>query len=128
MKKLISIAALCFVCAFPLCLFQGCAGQTKVAYQVETGAQVTVETAMTAWGDYVKAHHPPASDELKVKLAYEKYQMANVAAVDATSALASLTDTNSVPRFSLIASDATASAATALTELINVIKTFGIKL
>lgn len=109
------------------CLVTGC-GTTpaKVAYQSESGAQITISAAMTAWGDYVATHHPDADTELKVKQAYEAYQQAAVAAIDATSALSTLTDTNSIPDAQQRVTIAASQAGVALTELTKLLISLGV--
>ena len=56
---------------------------------------VPVSAAMTAWGSYVAANHPPASQELAVRAAFEKYQAAELLAIDATASYTAATSINS---------------------------------
>src|SRR5690348_11672850 len=58
----------------------------RVAYNVESAAVITVDQAMSAWGDYVNEFHPATDQEDAVKDAYEKYQFAMLASIDATQA------------------------------------------
>lgn len=112
----------------------GCA----TSYKTEKAADITVSAAMTAWGNYVAQYHPPVSQELQVKAAFEKYQAAEILAVDATHSLFDLTSTNSATAGSTNAvSSATAQAkvtqavaaeAQALADLIALIQGFGIKI
>jgi hypothetical protein len=54
----------------------GCASLETTAYRTIGGVSVTVDVAMTAWGDYVRAGKATPADEAKVKAAYEGYQRA----------------------------------------------------
>jgi thiamine biosynthesis lipoprotein ApbE len=108
-----------------LATFSGCASQTAVttAYKSEAAADAAVGTAMSAWGAYVSANHPPVSQEWAVQKAFNDYQQAELAAIDATTAYASAAGSNSVAQTQSEAAAMTA-ASTALTELINLASQF----
>jgi hypothetical protein len=113
--------------ALPALMLTGCASAPTAAYKAESATAVTVETAMTAWGDYVAAHHPPASEELAVKAAFERYQAAELLAIDATASYVSLASTNASASGSGL-SVASAGAAQALSDLVSLLQSFGVKL
>jgi hypothetical protein len=109
----------------------GCStSPVRAAYTAEASTQISVETVMTAWGDYVAQNHPTAATEAKVRDAYQSYQAAMVAAVDASEifAAASTGDTNSIPASRAAAELARQAAAGRLSDLINLVRTFGVKL
>jgi hypothetical protein len=101
----------------------GCVyGPKRVAYNTLAGTEITVDTAMQAWGAYVQQVHPPAQQEKQVADAYANYQLAEEAAIDATHAVISGTGTSAQQ------SQATAQAATALNELVGLLRQFGVKI
>jgi len=107
----------------------GCKTANTAAYKVTGTAVVTVDTAMKAWGDYVRDNHPSVEQEQRVKDAYEKYQAAALAVTTAGAAharvLAAQGDATG-PLTTLNAAIAIASAS--LSDLIAAIQRFGIKL
>lgn len=126
-QKLILTLLLATLVVFSPVTFTGCkSGPARVAYNVESSTQTTVKLALKAWGDYVAKFHPPASDEAKVKTALEKYKAAAILAVDATRFSVSLGSTNA-PAASA-ADTATQAASLALSDLLGVIRSFGVKI
>jgi hypothetical protein len=102
----------------------------KVAYATAGTTVVTVDAAMSAWGDYVKAYHPPATQEAQVKAMYEHYQASMVVVVDANQlyvTLAGSGSTNSPPA-QAAALSASAVAAQAFADLLNLLRSFGVKI
>jgi len=105
----------------------------RIAFNVESAGAVTVDSAMTAWGDYVRQFHPPAAQEATVKALYEKYQAVMLEAIDASTLLAmtakqpasTVADIAAVKARSDAASQAEANA---LSDLVGAIRTFGAKL
>ena len=109
----------------------GCAGTpARIAYNTVAAPAITVDQAMTAWGDYVAQFHPPVATELKVKAAFERYQKTELVAIDAAQAFATLSSsgaTNTV--MERLQSDLTSqAAATALADLVNLLQNVGVKL
>ena len=101
----------------------------RVAYNTVNAPSVAVDQAMIAWGDYVKQFHPGVADELKVKAAFERYQKLALVALDAAQSYATLAgsgNTNSIG-LSMVAELASNQAATALTDLLALLQSFGIK-
>jgi hypothetical protein len=101
----------------------GCGTPQRTTYNTESGIVLTVDSAMTAWGDYVAKNHPPVETELRVKAAYEKYQTCMAVAVDAARAWSAL-GTNAPaldPSFQSASADALADLLTLLRQF-NVIK------
>jgi hypothetical protein len=108
----------------------------RAVYTTETTTQLSVETAMTAWGDYVKAYHPSVDQERQVKRAYDTYKAAMVAAIDASelyAAVASSGTTNSDGTVTstgarLAAEAARQNAAGRLADLVGLLRSIGLKL
>ena len=111
--------------AIGACLWAGCATVSRTAYNTQSATQITAETAMTAWGNYVAQYQPGPEVELKVKNAYERYQSAMIVAVNASQAFArweKVNGSNAPPediRRNL--DEALAATSLALSELIAVI-------
>jgi|GEM_PF-3022014 len=76
MKKLSAISdqLSVFVAVSLLAAVCGCASLETTAYRTIGAVAVTVDGAMNAWGDYVRAGHATASDETVVRAAYDHYQ------------------------------------------------------
>lgn len=117
-------ALLVAMAAAPLAI-TGCASQqvTTTAYQTEATTDAAVTTAMSAWGAYVAAYHPSASEELQVQTAFNAYKQAELAAIDATAAYANAAGSNSVAQAQ---SETTAlnAATQSLTDLLNLAAEF----
>ena len=103
----------------------GCKSLNQVSYKATGVAVVGADFAMTEWGHYVKQFHPGVEKETKVKAAYEHYQQAVV--LVSTTAEAYLRNKESVPARSDFEA-AIAASSTALAELVNVIRSFGVKI
>ena len=119
-------ANLFILLALPALLFTGCStGQIGTAYKVETATDTTIATAMSIWGDYVKANHPPVSEELQVQSAFQKVQAAELLANSATTIAA-----QNVGNTNLLNAVLTSSAAEtqAFTDLVTLLQSFGVKL
>ena len=109
--------------ALPL-TFTGCSTTaTTAGYKTAAAASITIDAAMTAWGDYVAANHPPAAQEIQVKNLFEKYQAAELLAVDTVETLS----TNNPAGLAGFQA-ATGQAGQALTDLVNLLISFGVKL
>jgi hypothetical protein len=107
----------------PVLFFTGCA----TTYRVEKSADISVTAALSAWNDYVAQNHPPVSEELAVRAAFQKVQSAELAAVDATIMASSLSTTNASPLPAIVTADYQ-SAANALADLVNLLRQFGVKI
>ncbi len=112
-------------------LVAGCGSTpSRVAYNTVDTPAIAVDSAMRAWGDYVAKYHPPAATELKVKAAFERYQRAELLAIDAAQAYAEVsanTSTNSLAA-RLQAEATSQTAANALADLVNLLQNLGVKL
>ena len=118
---------LLFALLLPALLIQGCASAPTNAYKAEAATDATVSAAMTAWGSYVAANHPPSSQELAVRAAFEKYQAAELLAIDATASYTAATSINSSAALDAMTA-ASSSVAQSITDLVNLIQSFGVKL
>lgn len=118
--------ALIGLAALGLAILAGCIyGPKRVTYNALAGTEITVDTAMTAWGEYVKDFHPPVSQETQVADAYAKYQVAEEAAIDAARLSITLTDSTDA-QAKLTA--ARQQATQALGELVSLLRQFGVKI
>ena len=102
----------------------------RIAYNGVAAPAITVDHAMTMWGDYVAQFHPPAATELKVKAAFEKYQAAELLAIDAARAYADLNSSGATNTVAARAQTELTSqtAASALADLVNLLQNVGVKL
>jgi len=102
----------------------GCA----TAYRAAGVSQVTVSAAMHAWGAYVAVEHPPAATELKVKAAYEKWQIAQFRVIDAAQTYAAKVGAPGVWAEEKNLEVAINAAAQAAADLVSLVESFGVKL
>lgn len=124
-------AALCALVLPTLPLVcSGCHGLNKATYQAAQGSAITVDAAMTAWGRYVSAHHPPVETEQKVKAAYDDYVRAAVIVADAGIAYNRAKGANSadVGAQQAALESALKAAADALNGLVDLLRELGVKL
>jgi hypothetical protein len=114
-----------YILIFALALGAGCASQSAVttAYKSEAAADAAVTTAMSAWGAYVAANHPPVAQEMAVEKAFNAYQQAELASIDATSAYANAAGSNTVAQ-AQSETAAMTSASQALSDLLNLAAQF----
>jgi hypothetical protein len=131
MKKLNSLLAGA-ACA-GLFMLQACSTANLVAYKTATTTQITVEAAMTVWGDYVKgqdaAGTPVSMDKRdQVKSAYEKYQMCAVVVADAGAGYTQAQSSTNATGAQAVLNTAIAIAGTSLADLVNLIRSFGVKI
>ena len=111
--------------------YSGCTSTpARIAYNTVSTPAVAVDAAMTAWGDYVAQYHPSAVAEMKVKAAFEKYQAAELLAIDAAQAYATLASSGSTNSLGaqLQAGLTSQTAANALADLVNLLRNIGVKL
>jgi hypothetical protein len=110
----------------PATFFVGCSTTPqRVAYQAAGTTIVSVDTAMNFWGVYVAANHPSTNAEAQVKSAYEKYQAGIAVLTDAGAAYAATDGTNGTASAAL--NVATANVATEISDLENLLSSFGVK-
>lgn len=104
----------------------GCKSATpaKAAVNVSDTARVTVEHALSAWDDYIVRFHPPVSEQFKVKQAWSKYQSTQLVVLDAAIALKTTGSAGDGAKLNA----AIADAGTAISDLINLIRSYGVKL
>lgn len=122
MKKSILLIGLSLMLAVALPTTQiGCASAERTAYQTVGVTQITVDAAMTAWGGYVASGKASVFQEQTVKQAYQQYQLAAVSVIDAARVAGANANTP-------ILNQAVAAASASLGNLVNLIKSFGVKL
>lgn len=113
----------------PVTFSVGCKSANTTAYRATGAAVVTVDKAMTAWGEYVAKFHPPVEQEQRVKDAFEKYQTAASAVAKAGAEHAKLAnDPNREPGAKITLDETIAAAGAALEQLTFLIQRFGAKL
>jgi hypothetical protein len=116
-----------FLLAAELLLNAGChSTPQQAAYRAAGTTIVSVDTVMNLWGAYVAANHPGVAAETKVETAYEKYQAAMVAVCDAGVVYSATGSTNAPAGTAL--NQAVANASQDLSDLSNLITSFGIKI
>lgn len=99
----------------------------KAAFRTVGATQIGVDAAMTEWGAYVKAFHPPASQEQAVKDGYEHVQKAMAVVCDAGAVYAAAGQTNAPAAFGALQT-AIANANTEISDLEGLITSFGVSL
>lgn len=117
-KKLLALCA--------ITLMVGCStSQVSTAYKTETAVDTSVTTAWSLWQAYLQAN-PSTSQATQVQVtsAFNKVKATELIAIDATAAIASSTNTNSVS----IALTAESVVASAFSDLGNLLAQFNIKL
>ena len=114
----------------PAVLIQGCSSTNSAAYHATGTAVVTVDAAMTAWGDYVAKNHPGAAAEQKVKSAYETYQRSVSVVADAASGYLKAKAANdpAMPKLQAEFNNALAATGAALVDLTALIRSLGVKI
>ena len=122
--SILSLLALCGLCGL-LFTVPSCSTPDRTAYAVSKSASITAEAALGAWDAYVAQYHPPLAQEWQVKQAFERYQAAQVALLDA--AIIYL-QTKDAPDAQTKLQAATAGAAAALADIISLVRTFGVKI
>lgn len=119
MRKFLTVVLLVAALASPVA-FTGCGTVATTAYQVESVAIPSVDTAMKIWADWVKAGHATQSQVDQVKSAYNKYYDAQLVVKAALIKYLASKDTASQTDLS------TASAAVSAAEVavIDLVKQF----
>lgn len=103
----------------------GCKSATPATqvYRVSGTLDVSATTALRAWNDWIPIGKPTIDRELAVKGAWDKYQAAQIAVLDAAVAYKQTADVPTKTRMDA----AIASAASALGDLITIIRLYGVK-
>ncbi len=123
------------ICALSIGTFStaltGCTSTpSRIAYNTVETPAASVDVAMTAWGDYVRQYHPTAATEAKVRDAFQKYQAAELLAIDAAKTYADQAASGSTNSFSAQVQSAltSQSAQSTLADLVKLIQSLGAKL
>src|SRR5882757_5507695 len=130
------IRSLLLITSLTLCAFApvGCStSQQSVAFKSASATQVTVDAAMTAWGDYVRAFHPPDSQRAQVRDLFNRYKACTIALIDAEEVLVSLNNSTNAPAGDVASATnnqaaALTAASQALADLVDAIRSFGVKM
>lgn len=120
----------CFVLCFPFVAMLETGCKTNTPYKVVATTQVSVQGAMSLWGAYVSANHPPVAQELAVKSAYEKWQSAMAVVCDAGKAYAAAQQANAANQSVLLGAlnQAVNDAAATQADIVDLLTKFGVKL
>ncbi len=126
----IPLMALAFAAALSLSLSACSTNQQTAVYKSATAVQTSVETVMTAWGNFVASGHATDAQRAQVAQAYNKYQLAMVTLIDAEVAFGTISagsDTNAVVSAQGQNAAASAAANQALSDLVALVQSFGVK-
>lgn len=99
----------------------------QVAYQAAGTTSVTVETAIAGYDILAKNGKTTVQQNLQVAAAFDKYQKAFSVLCDAGAIYAATSSTNSAAAGAALQQAASNSAAE-LTDLVNLVQSFGVKL
>jgi len=124
MKKLLLLTLLSTVLAMT-----ACQTANRSMYVAAAGSQVTVESAMSLWNDYIGLKHPPISQQITVRNLYLKWQYSMMAVCDAGAIVAAAANApTNTTILSASLQQAIASSDQAKTDLLNAIAQFGVTL
>ena len=121
---------LVLVVAFGLAavMFTGCASAPGNLYKATGSSDSVAMAALGAWNDYCAANHPPVTEQQAIKNAFEKFRLSEIAALDLALVVGSYTGTNAPADTLQKATAAVSDETAALADLINLLKSFGVKL
>jgi hypothetical protein len=104
-----------------LCCIEACSSnQQTAAYKAASATDAAVRGAMTGWGAYVAVAQPGTNTEARVFQAFSIYQAAELAVIDASSALATNpAATNAVTSALVIQQSAGADLLALITSITN---------
>lgn len=127
MKFTAIVASILLALTLTLPFTTGCAGTTpaKAAVNVSDSAKITVESALRAWDAYIVQYRPSLEKQRAVKNAYNKYKSAQITVLDA-AILVKTTTGNADVETKLNA--AITDAGVALADLVNLLRTYGVKI
>ena len=114
--------------ALPLAFSAGCKSSPQaVTYQAAATSSVTVEAALHAYNAFAAAGKTTVAQNQAVKAAFLKYQAAFAVVCDAGAIYAATGSTNGTGASAALQT-AIVNANATLADLVNLIKTFGVKL
>jgi hypothetical protein len=113
----------------PLWFGTGCQSPPqRVAFNVASAPVTTSDQAMKVWGDYVHQFHPAVEQERKVLVAYRKVKAAELAAIDAAHAAANAMSSTNTLSATLTTQLQSPEVSQALSELLDVLRSIGVKI
>lgn len=121
MKKLFTIASILVATA----IFSGCANPQKTTYESVGATVLVVESALKAYDQFALAGKTTVAQNEQVSAAYTKYQSAMLVVIDA-GAVYSATSATNTPAAQLALNQAEVNFTTEVTDLENLIKSFGV--
>ena len=98
----------------------------RIAYVSASTAVVSVETAIVAYNEFAKAGKTTVAQNLAVRDAYEKYQLASAVVCDAGAIYAETGGTNHV--YAAAFQTATMNMSQTVMDVLNLIRSFGVKI
>jgi hypothetical protein len=109
--------------------FTGCGTVNSASYQTVGVTQVTVQTALEAWNQWIALKNPPASQRAAVRAAFEKWKVAMLVVCDAGVVYSSGVQTNAAGQsgFSASLQAAVSNADQSRVDLLNLLASFGVK-
>jgi hypothetical protein len=108
--------------------FVGCKSTPQqIAYNTASGTSITVETALAAYDQFAKAGKTSVVQNQQVAAAYAKYQAAMALVCDAGAVYSATSETNAAPASAAL-QQATSNATQTITDLVNLIRSFGVNI
>lgn len=98
----------------------------RIAFVGASTTVVSVETALIAYNEFAKAGKTTVAQNIAVKNAFEKYQLSAAVVCDAGAVYAATGGTNHV--YSAALQTATLHMSETVADLLNLIRSFGIKI
>ena len=128
----ITLAALPLLLWSAVPFLDGCSSVNRTAYQGVATARVTAGLAVNEWNVYVSQKHPPRTQQLAVRSAFDKWRAGMLVLCDAGAAYSAAVATNAPVTLSgqLSASleQAMTDSAQDQADLVGLITAFGVKL
>jgi hypothetical protein len=100
----------------------------KIAFTAATTSAVSVETGVRVYNEFAKAGKTTFAQNRAVKQAYEKYQAALAVCADAGAAYAATASGDGSHAAAAALQEAALHLGTTVTDLMNLLKTLGVKL
>ena len=98
----------------------------RIAYVSASTTAVSVETALAAYNEFAKAGKTSVAQNIAVRDAYEKYQLAAAVVCDAGAVYAETGGTNHV--YAAAFQTATMNMSQTVLDVLNLIRSFGVKI
>lgn len=101
----------------------------KAIVNISDTSKITADSALRVWDAWIVAHHPPLEQQAAVRKAWKKYKSAQLLVLDAALVVkVSSTQGTDPAEADAKLNSAIAEAGNALADLLNLLRTFGVKL